>query len=183
MNVIYGVVGANITFGLISGATSTASSVCALILNIRKTTYNGTVDVKRIIKDTDVEVRVKTVQLLLQEIQLSESSPVTLHYCIQQIHIVIQEIADELERIYFRMRYNSNLWFGHPFRAYKFHNCKARLAEKLQHLESRYNTLVHILVIEPMMRKNTELEHVLNAPGFAVEQRVDLHKKLEYIRK
>jgi len=180
---IFGVVGANLTFGLISGATSTASSVCALVSNIRTTTYNGADDVKKIIKDTDVEVRVKTVQLLLQEIQLSDASPVTLHYCIRQINIVIQEIADELEKIYYRMRYNANLWFGQPIRAYKFHNCKTRLAEKLQHLESRYNTLVHILAIEPMMRKNNGLEHVLDASGFAVEQRVDLHRKLEYISK
>jgi hypothetical protein len=190
MNIVLGTVGANLTFGVISGIASATNGVYSLAGNIARSTANGANEVKQIIKESDLEVKVKTVQFLLCEIKIDEMSPYTLLYCVESIKDAIQDIAEELEKIHYRMQYNNNLWIGLSFRAYKFHNCRTRLHAKLKNLESRSRTLIGILAINNKMYKNNELEKVLSRsiqcvdkiePMVAGKIRDDLQKNLMFI--
>ncbi len=195
MNLIIGAIGTNLTLGLISGIAGTTNGVYTMISNIAKSTANGANEIKQIIKETDLEVKVKTVQFLLCEIEVNNGSSHTLQYCVKSIKDAIKDINDELEKIYYRMQYNDNLWVGSRVRSYKFHNCKARLQAKLCNLESRVNSLIQILGVENKMVKNdTLVEEFVGClkldPQESIAQnksmslvRADLHKKLEFINK
>ena len=122
MNYIIGAIGANLTLGLVSGVTSAANGVYTLSSTILQSTSSGAEEVKLIIRETDLEVKIKTTQLILCELKISEQSPNTVRYCVQAIRDAIKEIAEELDQIHYRMQYNSNLWVGSSVRAFKFHN-------------------------------------------------------------
>ena len=165
MNFVIGVIGANLTLGVISGITGTANSIYTLSSTILQTTANGANEIKQIIRETDLEIKIKTTQLLLCELKINENSPNTVIYCIQAIKDAIREIADELDKIYYRMQYNNSLLFGATIRAYKFHNCKSRLHAKLKNLESRNQSLISIMTIQNLMYKNdlfTEQDKINN---------------------
>lgn len=159
MNFLLGALGANLTLGLISGVTSAANGVYTLTSNIISSTATGANEVRQIIKETDLEVKIRTVQFLLCEVKVNSDSPYTLQYCVQCIKDVIKDISDELETIHYRMQYNDNIWLGSTVRAYRFHNCKARLVAHLKTLESRQSNLIEILKVQSSMTKNPELEN------------------------
>jgi hypothetical protein len=191
MNIIIGTVGAHLTLGLLSSVTSAVNGVFTFCTTISKSASSGAEEVKHIIKETDLEVRVKHAQSLLCELKLDEKSPYTLQQCVQSIYDSIKEISDELDKIHYRMQYNDNLWFGSPVRAYKFHNCRARLDARLKNLDARCKTLVEIIPIQGYLIQNKELDdpskYVLQIdqidPSAAKRTREELHKKLTYINK
>lgn len=194
MNFVIGAIGANLTLGLISGVTSAANGVYTLSSTILQSTSSGVEEVKQIIRETDLEVKIKTTQLMLCELKVNEKSPNTVKYCIQAIRDAIKEIAEELDQIHYRMQYNSNLWIGSSVRAFKFHNNKGRLHAKLKNLESRTHALASVMNLQSMMYKNDTLDKEMSTlddsllqidqvdPKAAAMIRADLHKKLEYMR-
>ena len=190
MNLIIGAIGTNLTLGLISGIAGTTNGVYTMISNIAKSTATGANDIKQIIKETDLEVKVKTVQLLLSEIEVNPGSSHTLQYCVKSIKDAIKDINDELEKIYYRMQYNDNLWVGSRVRSYKFHNCKARLYAKLKNLESRVISLIQILGVDNKIIKNDALidefdtlTKIDTLDLQTMSSQNDLHKKLVFINK
>lgn len=195
MNFVIGIIGANLTLGLISGVTGAANSIHTLSSTILRSTESGADEVKQIISETDLETKIKTTQFMLCELRITESSPYTIIYCIQAIKDAIKGVADELDQIYYRMQYNNNIWIGSYVRAFKFHNNKSRLHAKLKNLESRTQALVSVMSIQGMMYKNTALLNELgdldeslqkishtDAKGTEMIKRTDLHKKLEFMR-
>src|SRR5579872_5034491 len=164
MNIVLGALGAHLTLGLISGVTSAANGVYTLSSTILQSTASGAEEVKQIIRETDLEVKIKTTQLLLCELKITDKSPNTVNYCIQAIRDAIKEIADELDAIHYRMQYNSNLWFGSTIRSYKFHNSRARLHAKLKNLESRNRSLIDVMSLQCMMYKNESLSNEVGIP-------------------
>lgn len=188
MNFLIAGIGTNITLGLISATTSATNNLYTLCSNISETTSTKANDIKQIIKEHDLEVRIKMIQFLLYEINVNENSPCTLNYCINSIRCAIKDISTELEKIQFRMQYNNNLWFGSSIRAYGFKNCKLRLKAYIDTLESRYKMLISILSIENKIYKNPELEESLsksimmngNIDTHSIAKiRYDLHKRLD----
>jgi len=194
MNFVIGAIGANFTLGLISGVTSAANGVYTLSSTILHSTSSGAEEIKQIIRETDLEVKIKTTQLLLCELKISDKSPNTVKYCVHAIHDAIREIADELDQVYYRMQYNSNLWVGSTVRAFKFHNNKSRLHAKLKNLESRTQTLTSIMNLQPLMYKNNNLDKEMSLmndslmqtdevdPNSTAMVRAELHKKLEFMK-
>lgn len=194
MNFIIGAIGANLTLSLISGITNAANGVYTLSSTILHSTANGAEAVKQIIRETDLEVKIKTTQLMLCELNINEKSPNTVRYCVQAIRDSIKEIADELDQIHYRMQYNSNLWVGSTIRSFKFHNNKCRLHEKLKNLESRVSALTSVMSLQSLMYKNDSLAKEMGSmddsllqidqvdPNAAAMIRADLHKKLEFMR-
>ena len=194
MNFVIGAIGANFTLGLISGVTSAANGVYTLSSTILHSTSSGAEEIKQIIRETDLEVKIKTTQLLLCELKISDKSPNTVKYCVHAIHDAIREIADELDQVYYRMQYNSNLWVGSTVRAFKFHNNKSRLHAKLKNLESRTQTLTSIMNLQPLMYKNNNLDKEMSImndsllqtdevdPNSTAMVRAELHKKLEFMK-
>lgn len=194
MNFVIGAIGANLTLGLISGVTSAANGVYTLSSTILQSTASGAEEVKQIIRETDLEVKIKTTQLMLCELKINEKSPNTVRYCVQAIRDAIKEIADELDQIHYRMQYNSNLWVGSSVRAFKFHNNKSRLHAKLKNLESRTHALTSVMSLQSLMYKNDTLDKEMGSlddsllqvdqvdPKAAAMIRADLHKKLEFMR-
>jgi hypothetical protein len=194
MNFVIGAIGANFTLGLISGVTSAANGVYTLSSTILHSTSNGAEEIKQIIRETDLEVKIKTTQLLLCELKISDKSPNTVKYCVHAIHDAIREIADELDQVYYRMQYNSNLWVGSTVRSFKFHNNKSRLHAKLKNLESRTQTLTSIMNLQPLMYKNNNLDKEMSVmndslmqtdevdPSSTAMVRAELHKKLEFMK-
>lgn len=190
MNLLIVGLGTNITLGLITATTSATNGLYTLCNNIAHTTATGANEIKQIIKENDLEIRIKMMQFLLCEIKVSETSPCTLTYCMNSIKSAIQDISNELEKIHYRMQYNNNLWVGSSVRAYGFKNCKLRLKAKIDTLETRYTMLVGILSIENKMYRNPELEQTLSQSVMmtkvvnnqsASQIRQELHKRLEFI--
>jgi hypothetical protein len=96
-----------------------------------------------------------------------------------------------LDKIHYRMQYNDNLWLGSRVRAYKFHNCRARLDAHLKNLDARCDALIKVIPIQNYLTQNIELDdpsrHILQAdqvdPKLAKKSREELHNKLTYITK
>lgn len=192
MNILIGAIGANLTFGLVSGVTSTMNGIYTLSSNIMKSTANGTHEIKRVIKETDLEVKIKTAQFMLLELKINDTTPYTIRYCAQSIRDAIKDIYDELEKIYYRMQYNDNIWIGSTVRAYKFQNCRARLYASLKNLESRSDTLIKLAKLNNILIKNDDLtddmtESILqfgeNNLSTNKSIRGNIQKKLIYINK
>ena len=148
MNFIIGAVGTNLTIGALSGLASTTNGIYTMLANIVKSTADGADDVRQVVTDMDLEVKIKTVELLLGEIQITDNSPNAIKYCVKAIKDAINDISNELNTINYRMQYNNRIWIGTTIRCYKFHNCHARLRAKLKIMESRYHTLLGLLSID-----------------------------------
>ena len=191
MNYVIGAVGAQITFGLISGVTSAANSMYTFCKTVSKSTSSGATEVRRIIKETDLEFKVKHAQSLLCELKISENTPHTLRQCVRAIHDSIKDISGELDKIHYRMQYNDNIWIAGSIRSYNFHNCKTRLDSHLKNLDARCDALIKIIPIQSHLTQNPELidasVHILQIeqidPKIAKKTRDDLHLKLDYIGK
>lgn len=188
MNIVIGAFGANLTLGLISAITATTNGIYTLITNISQSTANGSNEVKKIIKETDLEVKVKTVQCLLSEIKIHDQSPITMIYCIEKIKDAIKDIAEELAEIQYRMQFNSSLWIR--VRAYRFYNSRERLDACLKTLDSRYDALVKIMTVQGQMYRNDDLEDNLSRDNIidvideqAKNMRSNVREKLNYINK
>ena len=161
MNIIFGLLSANFTANIISGITTTINGVHTIKETIKNNTSTGATAVKQIIKESDVEVKLKTMYLFLCEIQITNKTPYTIIYCINEIKKLINDIKNELDVIKHRLHYNNNLWIGSTIRSYKFHNCKIRLNTHLKNLDIRYQQLVSLLSIENNLFKNHKLENDL----------------------
>lgn len=188
MNVFLGAVGAKITFNMISGIASSAGSILKLVTNITGSSTNGVIEIKKVIKDSDLEVKINTIQLLMREIKINKNSPYTILYCVHSIRNAIHEIDEELGTIFYRMQYNNNLWFGSSFRSYKFNNCKERLIIKIDNLGSRYKLLIDLLTIDHKIFRNDELGCLVSQSVAESENSdnqktpdIDVHKQIEYI--
>lgn len=190
MNFLIPALGANLTFGLISTATSATNSAYTLIGNISRSTSTGAEDIILFIKGHDLEMKIKITQYLLCEVKIDDNSPITLKCCVKSIQNAIEDIGEELGKIKFRMEHNDNLWIGKSFRGYNFHNCKARLAANISTLELRYNRLLEIISIQDKLYKNNKLMDVLSESIMEIDADVDteaaekirdsIHKKLEF---
>jgi hypothetical protein len=188
MNFIVGAIGANLTLGLVSGIVDATRNVYDISSTIISSTGNGSAEVKKIIKEADLEIRVRSIQYFLCELKMPDNPSHTMIYCMQSIREAVKDISEELEKINYRMQYNDNLWFGSSLRSYKFHNCKSRLAVKLRNLESRYDMLIKILSVDNKICRNPELDMLCPIKQDQIEQYVkiesdDMHKQIEYINK
>ncbi len=186
MNFIVGAIGTNLTLGLIQGIAGTTNGIYTMISNIARSTANGSEEIRQIIRTTDLEVKVKTIQYMLQEIKIDENSPHTLQYCIRSIRNAINEISHELEKIHYRMQYNDNLWVGSTFRSYRFHNSRIRLTAKLHNLESRYNTLLGLLPVKEQIHKNDQLDNdlaIIQPTQEVLKTAQNLQKQIELINR
>ena len=180
MNLLIGAIGANLTFGVVSGVTTAVNGVYTLSSNIMHSTASGANGVKHIIKETDLDVKVKTAQLMLCELTINESTPYTIRYTIQTIRDAIKDIGSELEKIYYRMQYNDNLWFGVTIRSYRFHNCGTRLHSLLKNLESRCDTLLMLVKLNNVLIKNEDNTKEMTSKLLQDHKQFDMHNTDNY---
>lgn len=157
MNIILSVISANVIVGIISGITTTINGVYTIKDVIKSNTTTGSKEVEQIMKDIDIEVKLKIIQLFLSELKITDSTPNTIVYCMNEIKNIITDIEKELNIINERLQYNRCLWIGSSIRAYKFHNCKTRLENYFKNLDQRYQLLISILSIENQVVKNNIL--------------------------
>lgn len=157
MNIILSVISANVIVGIISGITTTINGVYTIKDVIKSNTTTGSKEVEQIMKDIDIEVKLKIIQLFLSELKITDSTPNTIVYCMNEIKNIITDIEKELNIINERLQYNRCLWIGSAIRAYKFHNCKTRLENYFKNLDQRYQLLISILSIENQVVKNNIL--------------------------
>jgi len=202
MEVVIGAIGAHLTLGLISSITSAANGVFTLSSNIVKSTTTGANEVKQIIQETDLEFKIRKTEMFVSELKINENSPYTIQFCIHAVKGAMDDIIEELEQVHYRMKYNDNIWFGKSVRSYKFHNNKARLEAKLKNLEDRCKCLTDLLKSQDMLMRNPLLESNMsdsvaitkdvtksrlnlngNNNSMAIQQRVKIHERIEYITK
>lgn len=162
MNMIVGGIGASLALNALSGLTTSASNIYNLSSNIMNSRGNGSNEIKQLIRESDLERKIKSLQLLLIELNINEKSPITIQHAVQSIKEAIKNISDELSQIYYRMKYNDNLWVVSSLRCYKFHNSYRRLNGHLIKLESRSNSLFQYLQISDNLRKNDNIEDMLS---------------------
>lgn len=173
MNFLIGIIGANFTFGLLSGLTTALNSAYSLTTVIATRTSNGADDIKNTIKDSDIENKLKIIQHLLQEIKINQKTPNTMIECINSINDVIKELTDELQKINYRMNYNDRVWLP-SVRAYSFKNSNMRLLQHIKKLDSRYLMLLEILRIENMMYKNSDINIIITKPLLLTNAECDI---------
>jgi hypothetical protein len=153
MNYIIAAIGANLTIGLVTGVTAATNGAYTMITNISKSTSTGVKEVKQIIEESDLEVKIKTIQLIINDINVNENTSLALQHCIKSIKDVINDISEELEKINNRIKYNDNLWVGSAIRAYGFHGASKRLNGHIKKLESRYKDLITLITLENSREK------------------------------
>jgi len=171
MNFLIGAVGANLTVGLVSGLSSLANNVYSLSSTISQNISNGEEEIKKLIRETDLDIKIKTILCILSEIKIDTNSPYTLHFVIQEIKNAIKDIEQELEQIQYRINYNNSLFIGSAFRKYKFYNNYDRLESLIKTLDTRYKMLFEILKIENTMTQNKDITNYLHSS-------IDNNKKL-----
>jgi hypothetical protein len=192
MNVAIGALGAHLTLGLVSGLTSAINGVFTLSNNISTSTNTGAINVRHMIRDTDLEFKIKAVQIMLFELKINDSTTYSVKYCIASIKEIIDEISEELIKIHYRLQYNDTIWFGPSVRAYSFHNCINRLKTCLINLDTRCKTLKDMVLLESNTKlvKNIALEEFLADdllqindidPKAVMVSKQELYNKLEYI--
>ena len=192
MNFAIGALGAHLTIGLVSGLTSAINGVYTLSGNISSSTNTGAINVKQMIKETDLEFKLKAVQIMLFELKINENTTYSVKYCIVSIKEIIDEISEELIKIHYRLQYNDTIWFGPSIRSYNFHNCIGRLKSSLVNLDYRRKTLKDMLLMETSSKlvKNIALEEFLADnllqtndidPKAVMASKQELYSKLEYI--
>jgi hypothetical protein len=192
MNVVIGALGAHLTISVISGLTSAINGIYTLRGNISNISSIGASNIKYMIKSTDLEFKLKSVQLLLFELKISDKTSYSVKYCITSIKETIDEIASELTKIHWRLQYNDNLWFGSRVRAYRFNNCIERLKTSLTNLDSRCNTLKILISMESDSKliKNPILEEFFTDgllqviyldPKIVMTTKQELYNKIGYI--
>lgn len=159
MNIILGVISANVLINIISGITTTINGIYTIKDVISNTTTIGSKEVEHIMKEIDIEVRLKIIQMFLNELKITNDTPNTIQYCIQEIKNIINEIDKELNIIRERLYYNSKLWIGLSVRSYKFHNCKKRLENNFKKLDQRYQLLISVLSVDKKIIKNNDISN------------------------
>jgi len=159
MNVILGVISANVLINIISGITTTINGIYTIKDVINTTTTIGSKEVEQIMKEIDIDVKLKIIQMFLNELKITDDTPNTILYCIQEIKKIINNIEKELNVIRERLHYNSKLWVGTSIRSYKFHNCKKRLELYFRNLDQRNQLLISILSVEKKIIKNNDVSN------------------------
>ncbi len=157
MNIIISVLSANVLIGIISGITTTINGIYTINDVIKNNTSTGAKEVEQIMKEIDIEVKLKIIQLFLNELNITDETSYTIKYCVYEIKKIIGDIDTELNIIRERLKYNNKLWVGASIRSYKFHNCKIRLINHLKNLDQRYQLLVSLLTVESKLIKNDKL--------------------------
>jgi hypothetical protein len=170
-NLVVGAIGANLTFNLVSNAMSTTKKAYGVAKSISNTTESGEKEIVKLIRETDIEVKVATAERTLCEIKTDKNSSDTLKYCLQTTKEAISEINSELEIIYVRMRNNDNRWIGASIWPEKFYDCKSNLEIKINTFESRYSTLLKIIAVEKniVLVKNKKIDDVIISDVVAVD--------------
>jgi hypothetical protein len=144
----------NFAFSLINGITAAARSVSTLAGKMKKCESN---EVRNVINDTDLEISIKVIQCLINEIRIDENTPITIRTCLKELFNIIKEINAELERIDYRVEYNKTLYFGKTFRGYRFENCAKRLRSHVVKLNNRKKLLLDILAAKGSLGINSGL--------------------------
>lgn len=189
MNYVLGTIGGNLTLGLLSTVTATTNSVYTLMTNLTESTATGANEVRSIIKETNLEAKMKTAQFMLCEMVITNTTPQTILFCIEQIKDAINDIAQELSNIRYRLQYNKNKYWR--VGAYRFHNSRKRLENCLAKLASSVSAFIEILPIENRLSKNKELNIYSRCssstllkeitPQTAEQINENLHRDLQYI--
>jgi hypothetical protein len=159
MNIIISVLSANVLIGIISGITTTINGIYTINDVIKNNTATGAKEVEQIMKELDIEVKLKIIQLFLNELKITDETSYTIKYCIYEIKKIITSIETEIKTIHERLKYNNSLWFGVTIRSYKFHNCKIRIESHLKNLEQRYHLLVSLLTVSSKIIKNDNVKN------------------------
>jgi uncharacterized protein YukE len=184
MNFLIGAIGANLTMGLVTGVSAMATNIYSLTSTISHNISNGEDDIKKLIKEADLDVKIKTILCVLSEIKINISSPYTLHFSVQEIKNAIKDIETELEQIQYRITYNNSLFIGSAFRKYKFHNNYDRLETLIKTLDKRYKMLFDILKIENTMAQNKDITNYLTSSTLdkkLISSTDIIHNSIEFI--
>ena len=177
MNMIVTGISVSIVLSSISAITAASNGMYSLIGNIKKSTASHYNDIVNCITRNDIETRVRTIMLILKELKIDESTPYTTRYCIVQIHEAIEDIAQELSDIQYRLTYNNSLWIGSSVRSYKFHNSATRMNAKMSVLNSRYGMLRDTtkMIANGLISINHEIPRLYGAEKFETNRIVNVN--------
>lgn len=145
MNIIIGTIGANLTLGVITGLTTTITSLYTLSKALYKNSSNDKIDdIIDIITKSDIENDINIVKNL---IETTEKHNDIIDLCIKNLNDVMNQIKDELDKINYRVKYNEKLWIKTSITKYDFTNCKKRLLSYIEVFNHRYKKLLEILSV------------------------------------
>jgi len=145
MNILIGTIGANLTLGVISGLTTTITSLYTLSSALYRNTSNENIDdIVDIINKSDIENDINIVKNVIEKIDKHNE---TIDLCIKNLNEIMTEIKDELEKIHYRIKYNEKLWIKNSLTKYDFTNSKKRLLGHIDVFNHRYKKLLEILSV------------------------------------
>ncbi len=134
----------------IPNITNMLSQIYNLFISINNNT--NAKHIQKIIKDTDIEATIQTIDFYMKSFDDSVLySNVAINHCVKKLNEVINDIMNELQRITDKIKYNNELFFGYvlsTFREYNFKTSKKRLISHIDILHKRWKMFLDIVNID-----------------------------------
>jgi len=143
----------------VGGITTIAQTIYGLIGYIGS---ESKTPIYEIIRDMDIEFKVKILESLLKDINQEHKNSHTIKLCLNELECLLHKIATELQSIKGKIKYNNSLWVTY-FRTYDFKDSAETLKQFNTTLGVRSDMLFNILKIDNklMLEKSIMLRSMI----------------------
>ncbi len=149
-----GGIGLSLAANCIATLTTSANGIYTLIGNI---SGSGLIpDITHFLDESDIEDQIRTLVLLLKEIDVDKNPTRTLSSSLRSLQECVSQIEEILHDVKVRLEYNKSLWFMVSLRSYGFTDIVKKLKVLKITLDSRQDKLFDILKINNCLTPMTE---------------------------
>lgn len=153
-----GGIGLSLAANCITTLTASANGIYTLIGNISS---SGIIpDITRFLNESDIEDQIRTLELLLKEIDIHKNPTRTLGASLASLQECVSQIEEILHDVKTRMEYNKSLWFLISIRSYGFSDIVQKLTTLKMTLDTRQHKLFDILKINGYLTPMTESKYI-----------------------
>jgi hypothetical protein len=136
---------------LINTITSSTNGISSLVNTIKS--YKHSNNICLILKQTDIEMSMKILKILISEINIKDNCTVTLLMSLVSLSECLNDIEKELHIINTKSSYNKSLWISWK-RAYEFEENENNLILLKTTLDMRKEFLFSVVKINDHLTKN-----------------------------
>jgi len=138
-------IGIDFTIKCLGILSTSVKSIYNLASNLKAT---ENMEIKKIIKELDIDNDVILIDSLLQEINIEKIHSKTIGLSLNNIKETILEIEKTFDEINKRETYNNSLWYGKGMRSYKFDDLIESLKILKVSLNNRKRNLFELIKIK-----------------------------------
>lgn len=93
--------------------TTTTKSIANLIYHLTTTEYPNSVSVKYFISDSDIEIKMKIIKALVDDLEKKKNSSEYVKISLESLHEITEKIHYELDKIKNKIEYHKSLYFNY----------------------------------------------------------------------